>query len=222
MAHKRSISPRKILTGDALSRALVGIGFKLAHRGTRNPNLEDTLIAASIEGMDRDDLRVLSILVTWLEVHHERVNADRLCRVVPLLESPRAQAFWAAVAHWLGSDRRLARLAAGRPHRIELLQTGTRYHLQRRGEDPRFAGSCLLVPAGVLRDRKVDVLEPRQLARRHLAYRHRVLMGPTYRADMWAALELDPDLTAAELARRTYGSFATAWHVRQDFDLLAA
>jgi hypothetical protein len=48
------------------------------------------------------------------------------------------------------------------------------------------------------------------------------MMGPGYRADMWSALERDSTLSAAELARRTYGSFATAWHVRQDFGLLAS
>jgi hypothetical protein len=39
---------------------------------------------------------------------------------------------------------------------------------------------------------------------------------------MWAVLESDPSLSPAELARRTYGSFATAWQVKQDFELLAA
>jgi hypothetical protein len=34
-------------------------------------------------------------------------------------------------------------------------------------------------------------------------------------------LEMAPTLSAAELARRTYGSFATAWHVRRDFKLLS-
>jgi hypothetical protein len=38
---------------------------------------------------------------------------------------------------------------------------------------------------------------------------------------MWAALEHDTTLSVAELARTTYGSFATAWRVRRDFGLLA-
>jgi hypothetical protein len=38
---------------------------------------------------------------------------------------------------------------------------------------------------------------------------------------MWAALEDDPTLSGAALARKTYGSFATAWHVRRDFAVLA-
>jgi len=45
-------------------------------------------------------------------------------------------------------------------------------------------------------------------------------MGPSYRADMWATLEAEPQLSAAELARRTYGSFASAWHVRKAFATL--
>lgn len=47
-------------------------------------------------------------------------------------------------------------------------------------------------------------------------------MDPSYRADMWATLELDPTLSASELARQTYGSFATAWQVKHDRELLAA
>jgi hypothetical protein len=48
------------------------------------------------------------------------------------------------------------------------------------------------------------------------------MIGPGYRADMWAALEADPGMSATALARRTYGSFATAWQVRRDFAVLAS
>jgi hypothetical protein len=78
------------------------------------------------------------------------------------------------------------------------------------------------VPAKILRDRAADVEPPAELSRRHHAYRCRVMIGLTYRADMWAALEEDPALAAAALARKTYGAFATAWHVRQDSAVLAA
>jgi len=39
---------------------------------------------------------------------------------------------------------------------------------------------------------------------------------------MWAALEHDATLAPAALARQTYGSFATAWQVKKDWELLAA
>ena len=83
-------------------------------------------------------------------------------------------------------------------------------------------GSALRVPANTLRDRAADVLTPAELARRHLGYRWRVIIGPTYRADVWAALEADPTLPAATLARRAYASFATAWQARRDHALVRA
>jgi hypothetical protein len=48
-------------------------------------------------------------------------------------------------------------------------------------------------------------------------YRERVVQGPSYRADVWSALTADDSLSPAELARRTYASFATASDVRHDW-----
>jgi len=100
--------------------------------------------------------------------------------------------------------------------RQDLLRTGTAFRVKRHGEDPRFVLTSLRVPANLLRDRAADVLPTREMAKRHRAYRARVVIGPSYRADTWAALDENPDLTASELARREYGSFATAWHVRSE------
>ncbi len=223
MSFSRVQEPRVVYAGRSLSGALAGIGFSLAAEPDAGANIEDTLLAASIAGMEHDNLRVLAHLVTWLGTHHARINADRLIRVVKAHQSPRVSSFWAAVAAWLSKDRRFARLTKlhrGKP--IDVLATGTAAQIKRRGEDERFKGTALRVPAGVLRNRASDVLAPVELAKRHRAYRHRVHIGPSYRADMWAELERDAELTSSELARRTYGSFATAWQVKRDFELLAA
>lgn len=76
------------------------------------------------------------------------------------------------------------------------------------------------VPKGTLRDRREDVLSPEVLVRRHAGYRCRVLMGPSFRADVWTALERAPDLSIAEIARKASCSFATAWQAAQDYRLL--
>jgi len=223
MAFRRASSSESLLGGENLTQAMVGIGMLFAKEGSPDPNIEDTLLAASVEGMEGDDLRVLAMLMTWLEVHSHWINADRLTRLVTAYPGTRVRAFWAAVGHWLSKDRRFARLIQsyqGAP--VDLLGTGAAFHLRRAGEDPRFVGSSLRVPAGVLRDRKEDVLNPAELAQRHRTYRRRILLGPSYRADMWSELDRNPDLTAAALARRTYGSFATAWQVKQDWALLEA
>jgi hypothetical protein len=221
MAFRRNLLGEALPGSDILTSAMVGIGMLFAADGLSNPNIEDTLMGASIEGMGKDDLRVLAVLMTWLEVHSRWINADRLTYLVVAHPEARVKAFWSAVGRWLSKDRRFARLVQGHQGAaVDLLATGTDFHLRRAGEDPRFAGSALRVPAGVLRDRKGDVLSPAELARRHGAYRRRILLGPSYRADMWAELDRDPGLSAAELARRTYGSFATAWQVKQDWALL--
>jgi hypothetical protein len=202
---------------------MVGIGMRFAARAQREPNIEDTLIAASIEGVVRDDLRVLAILTTWIQVHHPWINADRLWRGIEQQSDARVRAYWSAIGHMLAKDRRFARLqGVYRGPRVDLLRTGSEFQVRRRGEDIRFAQGPLRVPSEVLRDRVEDVSEPSSLAKRHRTYRYRVLFGPTYRADMWAENERDPSLSAAEIARRTYGSFATAWQVKKDWAVLAA
>lgn len=171
MANKRAITPSAILTGEALTRAMAGIGMRFAAKPAEEPNIEDTLLAASIEGMEHDDLRVLSVLVTWLGVHCSGIDADRLFRVVSSQGSPRVRAFWAAVAQWLHEDRRFARLADLHDgSRIDVLRVGSEFQIRRKGEDTRFQETVLRVPAGVLRDRTEDVLSRAELAKRHRAY----------------------------------------------------
>lgn len=221
MAHRRNIGPVPSLDGPSLDAALVGIGALLAARGMDDAPIEETLVAASRTGMDDGDLRVLSVVVTWLAAHADRVNADRLVRLAGAERSDRVRAFWSAAGSWLAKDRRFARLRplwTGAP--VELLPVGGEFQIRRRGEDPRFAATALRVPAHALRDRPGDVLEPAELVARHRGYRARVMMGPSYRADMWAALEADPSLSAAELARTVGGSYATAWEVRRDWDVV--
>lgn len=206
---------------DALTRDMVGIGMNFAAAPNVEAPIEETLVHASSLGMDDGDLRVLSVLTTWLGVHAAHVNADRLVRCVSDHASSRVHAYWAAVARWLGKDRRFARLAklhGGPP--IDLLPVGTEFQIVRRDEDERFAGSALRVPAGSLRDRDADVLSPESLVRLHAGYRNRVRMGPTWRADVWTVLERAPELSVAEVARRAGCSFAAAWQVVQDFTLL--
>jgi hypothetical protein len=221
---KRLAEPAHVAMGDELTAAMVGIGmnFGFSGRPDTKANIEDTLMAASVEGMERDDYRVLGVLVTWLGVHVERVNADRLVQLVQAHPSPRVRCFWTSIARWKATDTRLGRLKRMRHPRTELLRVGNDFQMERKGPDPRFAAGPLDVPAGVLRDRPDDVYTPGELARRHAVYRARVMFGPLYRADMWAALEDSPELSPTELAHRTYGSFSTAWHARRDWALLRA
>ena len=158
---------------------MAGIGMRFAVEPAPERNIEDTLTWAAAEGMSHDDLRVLGVLVTWIEVHGAAVNVDRLTRLAAL-EPPRMQAFWSAVAAWRAKDRRFARLArVYKGPRVNVLAIGTDFQIRRHGEDPRFVSGPLVVPANLLRARPDDVLTPAELARRHRGYRLRVMMGPS-------------------------------------------
>lgn len=223
MPFSRPIAREAMPAADELTARMVGIGMNFAAKPEACADIEGTLLHASALGMDEGDFRVLAVLTTWLGVHHPRVNADRLIRLVGSHPSGRVRAYWAAVATWLVKDRRFARLIShyGGP-RVDLLPTGTAFQIKRHGEDARFVDTPLRAPVGALRDRPADVLRPEVLVRRHPGYRNRVLLGPSFRADVWTVLEDAPELPVAEVARRASCSFATAWQVAQDFRLLRA
>ena len=210
------------MSGKELTASMIGIGMVFSGKRKMNPNIEDTLLSASYEGMERHDLRVLSVLVAWLEEHYQTINADRLIRIVSE-STPRVKAFWSSMAKSLKKDRRFARLQKGyRGKRLDVLSTGTSFQIKRNGEDPRFKDTLLRVPKNILRKRKSDILSQSELVKQHRSYRYRILVGPSYRADMFAELENEPTLSTSELARRAYGSFATAWQVKNDWKLLNA
>jgi hypothetical protein len=79
----------------------------------------------------------------------------------------------------------------------------------------------LLVANKTLRSRQEDILSSKELALKHQDYFYKILIGPSYRADMISQYLRNPSLTASQLAKNTYGSFATAWEVMKDINLLS-
>jgi hypothetical protein len=223
MAFKRTRIPPSSPDSVALTSDLISIGMLFSGHAKKEANIENTIVFASAEGMDKEDFRVLSVLCTWLDIHSNWLNADRLVDLVAAHSSQRVKLFWAAFAHWKQKDKRFARLGnAHRGPRIPLLTEGHQFQVARFGEDPRFAGGPLIVDAKLLRNRGIDVLTPSQLARKHSVYRWRLTIGPTYRADLWATLEREPSIAVAKLARRAYSSIGAAWNAKYDHGLLQA
>ena len=177
MGFSRAVAPVSPPEADTLTEDMAGIGMNLGGRANHRANIENTLFFASEEGMDRANLRVLSVLVTWLGVHGARVNVDRLAKLIEAGGSKRVRAFWAAVGRWLAKDRRyfrLIRLYTAKP--LDLLDVGTEFQIRRHGEDRRFEGTALRVPGNVLREspgRCPDARAARTPASRLLlAHRH--------------------------------------------------
>ena len=192
--------------------------------------IELTLVSAvqqALEGTRVPDLRVLGVVVVWLERHGERLNVRHLNWLVEQQQlSPRTAAFWAAIGRWRGQQdarfRLLTKLYHGEPCPVV---SDAVARVAYRGADPRFDGGPLVVPEGLLRDRPEDVDPPEQLAARHTVYRARVLYGPTYRADLLAAVQAELDAgrgipAPADLARSIGCAYGTAKQLLDDVRLV--
>ena len=224
MSFKRVLFPQVTLSGESLTSALIGIGVRFGGSDPLiPPNIEDALYFGVLEAIEAPDYRLLALLTDWFSIHSAAVNVDRLTKLVHKVESSLVRAYWGAIGQSLMKDTRWKKMAQLAPSgRVDLFETGTDFLMGKHGgEDERFAGTCLRVPKGTLRHRPEDILSPDALAARHPSYYYRVLIGPIYRADMWAYLERNPEASVADVARSAYGSFTSAWAVKKDFGRIA-
>lgn len=99
MAFRRMSTLRGHPSADVLTHNMVGIGMIFAARPARDPNIEDTLLYASADAIQKPDLRTLAVLVTWFGIHSSWVNVDRLTYLVSEQLSERVRALWSALAH---------------------------------------------------------------------------------------------------------------------------
>ena len=207
--------------GDELTPKLIGIGFKLGGIAEENANIEDCLIAAATERTN-GDFRTLSLLTDWFFIHHKFVNIDRLIRALKKIKEPKVKCYFSAIGLGLQKNngyKKLSKIYRGEGLLLGL-NTEYRFLIKRNGEDERFTGSKFLVANKTLRSRPEDILTSKELALIHQDYYYRILIGPSYRADMISQYLKNSSLTASQLAKNTYGSFATAWEVMRDINLL--
>jgi hypothetical protein len=218
----------KLIAGDALGAAMRSIGLRVGSAGpiaskAEPADIEVTLASTAASALPQD-YRLLGVLMAWLQEHHGRVHVPRLGRIIQRSGAgPLVRAFWAAVGMWLGASdarwRTFERLHRGKPLDLDDSETTT-LQLLRLGPDTRFAGSALRVHAKLLRSRPADVDTATQLAARHPLYRKRLELGANYRADVWAALDRDPEATPAQIARRVGCAYETARSVAEDWRTL--
>lgn len=222
MGFKRISHLENYPTGSELTKMLTGIGIKIGNNDyIKNVNIEDTLISGVIEGVS-GDYRVLSLITNWIEIHHEIVNADRLFRAVSVINEKKVKAYFANLSFIMAKDPRFKKFRSIYKGERQLLGLTDDYSylVKKHGEDERFSNGKLIVANYTLRNRKEDVMSIQEMAKFHRVYYYRLLIGPVYRADMIGYLTLRSELSASELAKATYGSFATAWEVLKTFNLL--
>ncbi len=223
-----------IKTGKHLDSDLRAIGFNIAcEQQSMNPNIESAVVSAGVSAVNKSDNRLGGLLIDWLSVHRLRVNADRLTKFVQGLKGLKykfVKIFWCANAQrFLAKDQRFRRLSElYRGSRVDFAdrflkprqQKATKTLIEIKGEDKRFKGTCIRVPKGYFSERPHHIFSESVVAKYHLPYRYRVMMGPSYRADLWALLKCYPDISAYALWKQAHCSYRTAYIVKKDYELL--
>src|SRR5207253_9239051 len=100
MAFSRTLAPTQTPQADLLTSCMAGIGMNFTAAPSAEPNIEDTILLASIGGVGHYDLRVLAVLVTAFGMHAPWGNAGRLTKVVGTESWPQLRAFGSALASW--------------------------------------------------------------------------------------------------------------------------
>ncbi|TVQ77721.1 MAG: hypothetical protein EA369_08580 [Bradymonadales bacterium] len=214
-----------------LANDLYAIGVNLtATAQVTDPNIEETLVLSSIEAVNHGDHRIAGILVDWISAHFLRINVDRLTNLVFGLSD---EGFWWVKIFWCANaqrfypaDARFRRLAhLYRGQRLDFSDRDTpnterpvtEIFIQMKGLDERFEATCIRVPKNAFFHRPEQVFEADWIARHHMPFRYRVMMGASYRADLWALLRRNPKLSGYRLAKLAHCSIAAAARVKKDY-----
>ena len=199
-----------------------------------DPDIEATLLSASVEAVNNKNNRMGGLLVDWITIHHSKINMDKLTKYVFSLSEKThklVKIFWCANAQrLLAKDQRFKRLAASytgqRVHFADSVfkfpgqKKLTKMFIKTRGEDKRFKGTCIRLFKGYFVERVGQIHPESLMVKTHLPYRYRVMMGPSYRADLWAILTRQPNLSAYALGKKVHCSYRTAYIVKKSHTLL--
>lgn len=162
-------------TDDGLTRCLAGLGMRFGAEPDWSAPIEETLAEAMRRALRDEDMRTAAVVTRWLYEHAPVLHGDVLAALVRRDESDLVRAYWRAIAEWQRDLRALAPLRGlYTGPRVALLGESGAFHVARRGEDERFRETCLIVPAGTLRDRARDVMQADELARFSEGYRKRI------------------------------------------------
>ncbi len=206
-----------------LDARLHAIGIRLA--SSRKPSssrekadIERTILA-TVDELPRD-LRLASLLFTWVKVHGEYVITEKLAKLVRSGNVEHRDWLSALAAFAVHNKyHKWSKLIARRRKPVHLLPMEmSALPIRMRGAEPWLEPYGILLPRGSLRIREDDVLDPGELARKNRQYRNRYLYGPSWRADIITAIE-SGCTTPTEIKDRVGCSYEPAHRVFREYQL---
>ena len=224
MAFSRIFKSEDFYKEEELTQSLSGLGFLLSSKTIKNANIEHGLMSLLDEvflNKSTIDLRLLALMVNWLEIHITQVNANRFVKLLVDHNNKDILNFISSVFEFIGDIRFNKFVQRYRHKKRTSLIKNSSFLIKKNGEDERFSKTNLIVHSKALPNRPELILSPKELSSKHIYYKYRVLLGPTYRSDVIANLSINPNLKVSDLARLHFTNYQTSYKAKKDFEVFS-
>jgi hypothetical protein len=170
-----------------LYKRLSSIGINVSSTGNvyAYTDIEKTLLkaAAAITA----DKRVLSLILSWIKIHGERVNIERLKKLLSL----EGAAWVSLLAHFAVYNGQTRWKILCKKPSIEIANGDlalTRMRIKMKGEEVWAISTGFLIPKDSEPITSKYILNPFQLAKINFHYRNKLIYGSNWRADIITAI----------------------------------
>jgi hypothetical protein len=204
--------------------ASIGVGFavKVPESKRRAADIEESLLDASAAIVAGSGDRIPAPLFSWISVHGERVNVERLRKLMARFDEEQEHLVWIAAFAFFGlslGQSRWKLLAKAPDGEFALVNLeAARRLVAMKGQVSWAVGTGFLIPNGSVTISPKNVLSPEQLARVCDQYRNRLIFGTCWRADIATAIARGAS-TPSEAARASGSSYEPAHRVMQELRL---
>jgi hypothetical protein len=200
--------------------ASIGINVSSEQKLYSFADIEKTLVFAAEQ--IPNDKRLLSLLLSWIKLHGERVNIERLKKL-----ATKDQPIWLSLmAHFasdcgqtrwkiLINDFSQGKYALGDKDLTQSL-------ISMRGEESWSAGSAFLIPKHSVSIDEKFILNAFQLAKINSHYRNKLIYGSNWRADIITAIQAGAKnpFQAAKISHSSYEPAHRAFDELKTADVL--
>jgi hypothetical protein len=163
--------------------------------------------------------RFLSLLLSWIFVHGERVNAERLKKISKTLPSPWISLLARyATSHGLSRWKILIEKPLSSPianDDIQIIQS----KINLKGEEIWAKNSGFLIPIDSEPISNKYILAPEQLAKINVHYKNKIIYGSNWRADMITAFQSGAE-NPFQCQKRSFSSYEPAYRIFMDFQTI--
>jgi hypothetical protein len=198
----------------------IGIKVNINNSLENIADIESTFLEAAI--LACSDLRLASLLFSWLKIHGNYVVVEKLRKLVSKSKLSPLERNWVsafAVYGEIHCSHKWKSLIQAPEKEAFLLPEGiSKSAIKLKGSEEWLTQFRLLLPKNSLRVRSADIEPPAKLVKINRQYRNRYLYGPSWRADIITAIE-EGATTPTSVMKKIGCSYEPAHRVFHEYSL---